>query len=53
MRFKLVTSITKHFPDYEISKGESLKNSGFDGIQFKPMTKYFLAFDQRGEPMKY
>ena len=43
MGFKPMTSITKHFPAYEISKEKALNIQALIG--FKPMTKYSSAFE--------
>ena len=43
--FRPMISIAKYFSAYEISR-ESLKNSGFHGIQTHgPIAKYFSAYD--------
>ena len=45
MGFRSMTSKSKYFPAYELSK-ESLKNSGFHGIQTHgPLTEYYSAYD--------
>ena len=52
MELRPMTSTTKYFPAYEISKEKALKIQAFKG--FKPMTKVVQLFKyQRRKPNKF